>query len=175
MKTRETKSYKINSIRIPEFDYSAENYYFVTICSFQKEKIFSEIRNYKVYLTYIDKIIKEEILNTENIRPNIIIDENVIMPNHIHAIIVLNSQVCAEKTTHRVVSTTLKSSSLGSIIGQIKSITTKRIRKLTNNPEIKIWQPRFYEHIIRNDSELYEIRTYIKNNPLKWSEDEYNN
>jgi putative transposase len=173
MKTSERKSYKIKSIRIPEYDYSTENYYFVTICSFQKQKIFSEIKNGNIYLTEIGKIIKDEWSKTEQIRDNAIMDDFVIMPNHIHGIIVLNSKVCAEKTTRRVVSTTLKPSSLGSIIGQIKSITTKRIRKLTNNPEIKIWQPRFYEHIIRNDKELFEVRTYIKNNPVKWSEDEY--
>lgn len=174
MKTTESKSYRINSTRIPEFDYSSESYYFITICSFQKQQKFSEIKNGNIYLNEIGKIIKKEWLNTEQIRDNVIMDDYVIMPNHIHGIIVLNSHLCAEKTTWRVVSTTLKSSSLGSIVGQIKSITTKRIRKLTNNPEIKIWQPRFYEHIIRNDKELFEIRTYIKNNPLKWSEDEYN-
>jgi REP element-mobilizing transposase RayT len=68
----------------------------------------------------------------------------------------------------------MNANSLSSIINQIKAISTKRIRKQINNPTINIWQPRFYEHIIRNENELYEIRKYIKNNPLKWSEDEYN-
>ncbi len=85
-------SYKINSIRIPEYDYSAENY-FVTICSFKKEKIFSEIKNGNIYLTEIGKIIKDEILNTENIRQNIIIDDYVIMPNHIHFILIIDNNL----------------------------------------------------------------------------------
>jgi REP element-mobilizing transposase RayT len=174
MKTNESKKYKINSIRIPEYDYSLENYYFVTICSFQRQKIFSKIENKKIYLTEIGEIINEEWFKTQNIRENVIMDDIVIMPNHIHGIIVINSQLSAEKTTRRVVSTTLKKNSLGSIIGQIKSITTKRIKRMLNNPKINIWQRNYYEHIIRNENELYEARKYIQNNPLKWSEDEYN-
>lgn len=175
MKTRETKTYRINSIRIPEYDYSSENFYFVTICSFQQEQIFSKIAHDKIYLTEIGSIINEEWLKTQNIRENVIIDDYVIMPNHIHGIIVIDSQIIDEKTLHRSVSTkNMRANSLSSIINQIKSISTKRVRKSRNDPTIKIWQPRFYEHIIRNENELYEIRTYIKNNPLKWSEDEYN-
>jgi REP element-mobilizing transposase RayT len=176
MKTNESVSYKINSIRLPEFDYSSENYYFVTICSFQKQKIFSKIENEKIYLTEIGKIINEEWFKTQKIRENLIMDDIVIMPNHIHGIIVINSQLSDKKTTHRVVSTTttLKKNSLGSIIGQIKSISTKRIRRILDNQKINIWQRNYYERIIRNDNELYEARKYIKNNPLKWSEDEYN-
>ena len=75
------------------------------------------------------------------------------------------------ETTHRVVST-LRSNSLGSIIGQFKSVTTKRIRA-TGYLNFA-WQSRFYDHIIRNENSLQKIREYIGNNPIKWDVDENN-
>ena len=67
----------------------------------------------------------------------------------------------------------LISNSLGSIIGQFKSKVTKRLRELSGNPELKIWQRNYYEHIIRNELDLQNIRQYITLNPLKWEIDEY--
>jgi len=92
------------------------------------------------------------------------------MPNHIHGIIIINNEKNI-KTTHRVVST-LESNSLGSIIGQFKSVTTKRIQAIGHNNFA--WQSRFYEHIIRSEDSLKKIREYIHHNPLKWELDEYN-
>lgn len=68
---------------------------------------------------------------------------------------------------------TLISNSLGSIIGQFKSKVTKRIREFPGNSELKIWQRNYYEHIIRNEIDLHNIRQYITHNPLKWEIDEY--
>jgi REP element-mobilizing transposase RayT len=68
---------------------------------------------------------------------------------------------------------TLISNSLGSIIGQFKSKVTKRLRELSGNSDLKIWQRNYYEHIIRNEFDLQNIRKYITLNPLKWEIDEY--
>jgi REP element-mobilizing transposase RayT len=68
---------------------------------------------------------------------------------------------------------TLIPNSLGSIIGQFKSKVTKKLREISGNPELKIWQRNYYEHIIRNELDLQNIRQYITLNPLKWEIDEY--
>ena len=73
--------------------------------------------------------------------------------------------------TQRVISTTLKPNSLGSIIGQFKSACTKRIRKNENNNFA--WQANYYDHIIRNQKDLDRIREYIQSNPLKWELDKF--
>lgn len=106
------------------------------------------------------------------------------MPNHVHGIIIINEtmrrddpagrlihndgeQINKNETMQRIVFTeTLKANSLGSIIGQFKSICSKRIRGIGYSTFS--WQPRFYDRIIRNEKELYNIRKYIEQNPLKW-------
>ncbi len=128
----------------------------------------------------IGKIVEEEWLKTKEMRKNVDLDYYAIMPNHFHGnIIILDVEtsrwdVSKEKETgQRPVSTRLKPNSLGSIIGQFKSICTKRIHKL-GITEFQ-WQSRFYDHIIRNEEDLRRIRDYIQNNPLKWESDEYYN
>jgi len=70
---------------------------------------------------------------------------------------------------------TLIPNTLGSIIGQFKSKVTKRLRELSGNPDLKIWQRNYYEHIIRNEIDLQNVRQYISFNPLKWEIDDYFN
>jgi len=178
--------YRTDSFRLKSWDYSNPWWYYVTICTKDKKCWFGKIKNGKMYLNNLGKIVNEEWLNTSNVRENIELDYFIIMPNHLHGIIIINSvettrcvvsandkieQQIKKETSQRLVSTTIKSNSLGSIIGQIKSRVTKRIRS-SGFPNFS-WQPRFYDHIIRNDNDLYRIRKYISNNPLKWENDEY--
>ena len=138
-------------------------------------------------LNNLGKIVEEEWLKTKQIRTYVDLDYYVIMPNHFHGIIIVeqsNDNVGAtrrvarnneERAIQRIAPTkqTLISNSLGSIIGQFKSRVTKKLRELSGDPELKIWQRNYYEHIIRNDLDLYNIRKYIEDNPLKWDLDEY--
>ncbi|MGH3087679.1 MAG: transposase [Rubrobacteraceae bacterium] len=96
-------------------------------------------------------------LNTDTIRPNTTLDKWVIMPNHLHAIIVFAA---------------ISSGSLGSIIGQFKSVCTKRIR--AEGLHDFSWQSRFYDRIIRGERELDNVRQYITDNPAKWDMDREN-
>ncbi|HLG31580.1 MAG TPA: transposase [Ignavibacteriaceae bacterium] len=166
------------SMRLKEFDYSNPWWYYVTICTYQKRKILGEVNNSKMILNEFGKIVEEKWLKTKEIRKNVDLDYYVIMPNHIHGIIIIestNNNVVG--ATRRVAPTkgkvTLQPGSLGSIIGQFKSIVTKRLNKLTSKKDITIWQRNYYDHIIRNENDLHRIRTYIHNNPLKWELDEY--
>lgn len=119
---------------------------------------FGEIKNGKMVLNELAKVVDDEWNKTKEIRKNVELDYYVIMPNHFHGIAIIKDvetsrlDVSKEKleTDHRHVSTNLKPDSLGSIVGQFKSICTKRIRKL-GIEEFK-WQSRFYDHIIRNES-----------------------
>ena len=106
------------------------------------------------------------------VRQHVELDEFVVMPNHLHGILVINEG--PKKTSHRDVSTKtyLRSQSLGAIIGQFKSVCTKRIRGCGFSRFG--WQARFYEHIIRDESSLGNIRQYIVDNPAKWELDDDN-
>lgn len=167
------KRFHIPTTRLQSWDYSSSGYYFITICTHQKKEYFGKIHNRKIELSKMGKIAKNEWLKTKQLRPNIDLDEFVIMPNHIHGILIIRYPV---ETSRRDVSTTnkfqLKPNSLGSIIGQFKSIVTKRINHELNIPFH--WQSRYYDHIIRTEHEFYSIREYIRYNPLKWEEDEEN-
>ena len=171
--------YRIDSTRLNDWDYSIPWWYYVTICTKNFKCWFGEIREGKVILNDIGKIVEEEWLKTKEMRMNVDLDYYVIMPNHFHGIIIILDVETSrwdvsksKETGQRPVSTRFKSNSFGSIIGQFKSICTKRIHKLGI---LFPWQPRFYDHIIRNEADLRRIVNYSQNNPLKWESDEYYN
>jgi REP element-mobilizing transposase RayT len=172
--------FRIESSRLKDWDYSTPWWYYVTVCTKNFKSWFGDIKNGKMILNKLGKVVDEEWKKTKEIRKNVELDYYVVMPNHFHGIIIINDVETSrrdvskeQKTGHRPVSTELKSNSLGSIIGQFKSICTKRIHSMGNSAFN--WQPRFYDHIIRNENDLSRIRTYIQNNPLKWELDEYYN
>ena len=177
--------FRIDSSRLKNWDYSIPWWYYVTICTKNMGFWFENVKHNKMILNVAGKIVNEEWRRSKTIRENVDLDYCVIMPNHIHGIIILDSvettrwvvsknkgeQIINDETSHRLVSTTIKPNSLSSIVGQFKSIVTKRVR--SSGYKNFAWQPRFYDHIIRNEKDLHRIRTYIQNNPLKWELDEY--
>ncbi|TAK52971.1 MAG: transposase [Bacteroidetes bacterium] len=160
--------YLIETTRLRGYDYSSAGMYFVTICTKSMICYFGEIKNGEMCLNDIGSIVAGEWQRTPEIRPNIDLDEWIVMPNHIHGIIVIKDSV---ETPRRGVSTTWKPNSLGSIVNQIKSVSTKRIHSA--GYQEFAWQPRFYDHIIRNERERERIRTYIRNNPTKWEKEKF--
>ncbi len=175
-RTGPTKHHR-RSIRIPGYDYTSEGWYFVTICLQDKRCLFGNVRGNKMILNNIGLIVEMEWKRTAQLRQNIILDEYIIMPNHIHGIIVLNNKHDGRGTMHRA--PTMEQfgkpvpGSIPTIIRSFKSAVTKNINKIRNTPEVPVWQRNYYEHIIRDENDLNRIRTYIHDNPLKWTEDKY--
>lgn len=126
----------------------------------------------EVVLTPPGQIVEEELRRTSTVRHHVYLIEFVIMPNHLHGILVFTAR--AEKRSRRDVSTkaNLKPDSFGAIIGKFKSMCTKRIRG-AGFPQFA-WQACFYEHIIRDEAALENIRQYIVDNPEKWELDAAN-
>ena len=93
---------------------------------------------------------------------NVVVDYYCIMPNHIHAIIMINETAAA---SHRP--------TLNDIVCSFKSMATRLINKDDDISGRKVFQSSYYEHIIRGEKDLFEIRKYIKENPIKWEFDEY--
>lgn len=168
--TYKSNYHRRRSIRLKEYDYTSSNWYYVTICTQGRQCIFGEIKESRMILNDHGKITEEELLKTKEIRKNVDLDYYVIMPNHIHVIIIIEGNNVG---AIRRVAPTLQRNSLGAIIGQFKSVVTKRINKLENHPGQSIWQRNYYEHIIRNEKDLFFTRKYIKLNPLKWELDKY--
>ena len=163
------------SIRLRDYDYSKEGAYFVTICTYNREFLFGEIENGKMRLNEYGAIIHDAWVITGQIRPNIKLDEWIIMPNHVHLIIIIGGD---GRGTARRAPTGEKFGkptigNIPTIIRSFKSAVTKRINELRSLPGIPLWQRNFYEHIIRGENALNRIREYIIYNPMRWEEDEY--
>ncbi|NJD23597.1 MAG: transposase [Melioribacter sp.] len=159
-----------HSIRLKEFDYSQPSWYYITICTYQMIPRFGEIRNEKMLLNDVGIIIDDEWNKTKLIRSNIDLDFYVIMPNHLHGIIIINE---SGRGVSQYAPTTddmfhSPSHTLGAIIRGFKSSSTKRINIKLCTPNKPLWQRNYYERIIRNEKELYHIRNYIQQNILKW-------
>ena len=164
--------YRIKSIRLPDWDYSSEGLYFLTICTRNRECILGDVVNDKIKLSKIGEIVEKCWNEIPKHFINVVLDEFVVMPNHVHGIIEITN--CRDGVTPSLHKPPLHRPTLGQIIGYFKYQTTRIINRIRNTPYVPIWQSRFYEHVIRNEIELNSIREYIINNPLKWELDRNN-
>ena len=155
------------SIRLHGHDYCAPGYYFVTICTASKIRFFGYLKDNRVILNEYGWIARREWIKTAHIRTYVRFDAFIVMPDHIHGIIHITNNSLSKHigATRRVAPTSLAPSSLGAIIGQYKSLVTKQIRKMGKS-DFK-WQRGYYDYVIRNNKELYAVRQYIINNPIK--------
>lgn len=166
--------YRIESARLSGWNYSAEGYYYVTICTAHHIHYLGRVIDGDVLLTPAGEVVAEEWLKTAELRPNVELDEWIVMPSHMHGILVITYQISAklDLKNPKDNKSRLKANSLSSIIGQFKGACTKRIWNGIE-PEFD-WQARFWDRIIRDEAELERARAYIRNNPLKWDADHEN-
>ncbi len=184
------KIHRRKSYRLEGFDYSQEGLYYITICCADRNCFFGKIENDKVKLSEIGIIANEYWLRIPKHFSHVVLYEYVIMPNHIHGIIELKdigrTQHGTQYRTRHVVSLhssidnsqinknefgKLISGSVSVIIQQYKSSLKRWCNK--NGHEYFKWQPRFYDHIIRNTQSHYNISKYIIDNPINWNDDEF--
>lgn len=150
--------------RLKGYDYSNAGWYYVTICTHNHKSYFGKVTNGKMVLNSLGIIAKEYWEKIKSLHKNIELDYFVIMPNHIHGIIILNNAVGDAKFASPTDRTKME---LSKIIQQFKRAVTIKNKAFIKYSNFK-WQRSFYDRIIRNDYELYNIRKYIKQNPIKW-------
>jgi putative transposase len=173
------------SIRLRTYDYASSGAYFVTICAAQKMHLFGEIVDAQMQLNEFGQIVHEEWQASAIIRKEIALDAFVIMPNHLHGILwIMTTDPSPVGATggsplHTLTTKPPKTpgpakSSIGAMLAGFKSAVTKRINEARATPGVPVWQRNYYEHIVRNDTDLERIRTYIENNPAQWALDDLN-
>jgi putative transposase len=152
-------------LRIKDYDFSKPGYYFITLLAKGRQHLFGSISKGIMQLNDFGRIVEEGLINmlTEKYS-NSKIDYFTIMPNHIHFILIIND--CKGEVTSPL-------PKLENIIAFYKYQTTKHINQIRKTPGAPVWHRNYFEHIIQNDLELFEIRKYIDNNPVKWDYDEY--
>ena len=135
--------------RLPGYDYATPNYYFVTICTWEKKCIFGS----GTQLSGNGKIAEQGLLEVNKHFPTVKLDKFVVMPNHIHGIFVLEEGA----------------PNLSAVIGQYKSYVSRQIR--LRMPGVKVWQSSYHDHVIRDQKAYEKIWLYIDANPLNWEKD----
>lgn len=150
---------KRKHIRIEDYDYSTPGAYFITICTANREKIFWNvvgadiIRPQNLQLSTAGKIVEQGILQTAQHYKNVVVDKYCIMPDHVHLILHMESDIDGRMVSAPTVST---------VIGSMKRWVSRQVGR-------PIWQKSFYDHAIRNQQDYNEIWQYIENNPLKYA------
>jgi len=118
------------------------------------------------------RIVEETWLWLADHHAHVTLDEYVIMPNHLHGVLLINDARRGGSRTAPTQSAPRKP--LGRLIGAFKTVSTKRINAMRNTAGVSMWQRNFYERIIRDEDELNHVRTYIQDNPSRWEEDPEN-
>ena len=178
-----TRNRKTN--RLQHYDYAQAGYYFVTICTQHRKELFGEIIDGQMVTNKAGEMIATTWNELPKFYPGIQIDQFQMMPNHIHGIIVfVGDGPCAVPNEPRALPDGqpqggVPTLSLSNVVHRFKTLTTRLyiqgVHKNGWEPfKAKLWQRSFYDHVIRDEPSLHDIREYIQNNPVNWELDENN-
>ena len=153
-------------LRLKEYDYAQNGAYFVTVCVEGRAQILGHIvgagpRPARCELTPFGDIVQNVWNSLPQHTTGITLGPFVIMPDHIHAIILLDDRRAGLGPAP---------TALTEVVRQLKSFSSRRINQLRGTPGSKFWQRGYYEHVIRNEEDFLSCREYIENNPAKWLE-----
>ena len=158
------------SIRLRDYDYVQNSAYFVTLCVAQRLCLFGDITDRVMRCSSVGEVVESAWNDLPNHTPRLILDAWVIMPNHLHGIVIFPGDPKAENLA-QTMPRGLKPGSLGAVVGGFKSAVSREVA-VKNLSLIKpFWQRNYYERIIRNDREFNATRKYIESNPVRWDDD----
>ncbi len=166
-----------HSIRLRGHDYAGPGHYFVTLCTEDRLCLFGDVIDGEMALNELGRIADEEWLKSAEIRSEIELDRYVVMPNHMHGLVVFQPQQARPPGSQPAKPARARHQrpkrSLGSFMGGYKSAVTTGINRLRATPGVRVWQRNYWDHIVRTERALRAIRRYIDNNPARWSLDRY--
>lgn len=158
------------SIRLRDFDYAQNGAYFVTICTAQRLCLFGTISAGETQLSPVGQVVSSRWLDLPAHTNGLMLDAWVVMPNHLHGIVVLIGNTPARIDTG-VGPRGPAQASLGAVIGGFKSAVSRQVTAERLTLVRPIWQRNYHERIVRNDRELDSLRRYIADNPTRWEND----
>jgi REP element-mobilizing transposase RayT len=184
------------SIRLRSYDYTWPGAYFVTMCTSEQQHLLGSVEQDTVVLSDWGRVVAAQWQAVPAHCAHVRLDEWVIMPNHMHAVLWImgtgeafpTADLFEPALSHRQAIRPVNTSpgnasplrpagavpgSVGAIIGNLKSVTARRINQLRNMPGEPVWQRNYYEHVIRTEEALSKIRQYIVDNPKRWHLDRY--
>jgi REP element-mobilizing transposase RayT len=173
------------STRWQGFDYTSGAAYFLTMCVAGRETLFGDVIDGEVRLSEIGMLVDQTLHESLAMRPEIELVTHVVMPNHLHLLIIVNPlpdvgahgrapvppQDPATPPTSRL---RRPPRSVGSLVAAFKAASARAVNDLHGTPGLSFWQRGYHDRIVRNDRELAATMVYIENNPLRWREDAEN-
>jgi putative transposase len=179
-------AHRRRSIRLPGYDYTQPGGYFVTICTKDQGRVLGEVADGQVGLTALGQVASQCLADLPAHFPAVELDEWVVMPNHIHVILILRSPGGGVQLNAPTVRTGSQNhtegrafprlspgkGTLAVVVRTYKAAVTTLARR--EHLAEGVWQRNYYEHVIRSGAELRRIREYIALNPLAWERDEEN-
>jgi len=155
------------SIRLRGYDYRRQGLYFITLCTRQRGAILGDIKDGGVRLNRLGRIVAASWLDLPRHHKNVLLDDWVVMPDHVHGIIALVAEGVI-RAVEAIGRPGPPQGSVGSIIGSFKASATRRINATPSTRGVPLWQRGYYERIIRDSDALERVRRYIRNNPRRW-------
>ncbi len=164
-------------IRLRDYDYSKSGYYFITICTKNRDEWFGRIGSGTMHLSESGEVARDFWAEIPEHFKEVSTDEFTVMPNHLHGILIIEEDlvgnVYMRSHQRNAFMHSLQDKTnmlLFKIIQQYKSSVTRKINSMQNDFKFE-WQKSFYDHIIRSEKSLENIRRYTHSNPLKWELD----
>jgi len=165
-------------LRLRGCDYAFPGVYFVTICSAGKVAVFGSVSGESIVLSRAGEIVRAEWIGLAERFARLVLDEFVIMPNHLHGVLAFVGHAGGASPAGGIspaaTGRASPSPTLFDVIGAFKSISTIKVNKLLGRRGVPLWQRSYYEHIVRPGEDLRKIQRYILENPLMWSLDPEN-
>ena len=157
-----------HSLRLENYNYAQAGAYFITIVTHNRMNVLGEITANEMILSAAGELACQAWLDLPNHYPHLELDEFIFMPNHLHAILTIqspSSNDSGKPETHSV------TQSLSEIVRGFKSFSARRINALFQKSGVSLWQRGYFDHIIRDEADLIRVRAYIQDNPRRWLED----
>jgi putative transposase len=145
-------------LRLKDYDYSQTGVYFITICTKNRKALIDNVEDREIILR-----CWQDLPGHYN---NLILDEFIIMPDHVHGIIIIDNDPFNKDNKAGESLRSIHTKSLFEIVRAFKSFSSRQINLSHKTPGRQIWQRGYYEHVVRDEKELNQIRRYIKNNPF---------
>jgi REP element-mobilizing transposase RayT len=161
------------SIRLKGYDYEQPGAYFVTVCAQNRESLFGDIVDANARLNSWGSIVQACWEDLPRHYPHVQLDAFVVMPNHVHGIVMIMNEANVG-AGFKPAPTTGRRHGIPEIVRAFKTFSSRRINESRCTPAVPVWQRNYFEHVIRSETDLHQIREYITTNPAKWAEDEEN-
>jgi putative transposase len=162
-------------IRLRGHDYREPGAYFVTVCTKDRRHDLGRVVDGRVLLKPNGFAVRHAWLDLPNHHVNVTLDAFVIMPDHVHGIIVLGFDLVDEidrlarsPEAQQAAPLPVRPGSLGTVVRGFKSASTREVNRLRQTPGALFWQRGYWDHVIRDIEERRRVQTYIADNPRRW-------